>query len=46
MKIILLILLLILAVILAAVIKTCLTPAKQSVWQPKEDLQTLQYYYP
>ena len=39
MKIIVLILLLIIAVLLAAVIKTCLKPARQSLWQPKEDLQ-------
>ena len=38
MKIIVLILLLIIAVLLAAVIKTCLKPARQSLWQPKEDL--------
>ena len=44
MKIIVLILLLIIAVLLAAVIKTCLKPARQSLWQPKEDLHREQLY--
>ncbi len=44
MKIVLYIILIIAAVLLAALVKTLLTPAKQSAWQPEEDLPREQVY--